>query len=127
MSKFSIAQQPEFVLEVSIPRIGGEAAPVPFTFHFLEREKFASYLDRKEAHRQEMLALIRAEASSVTEVTKRATAFQLKELKGIIKDWGFTEPYNAKNLAALVGSMASVPEAIFEAFERGYAPARLGN
>ncbi|UXY55391.1 phage tail assembly chaperone [Pseudomonas tohonis] len=127
MAKYSISQEPTFTLDVSIPRIGGEPILVPFTFHFLDRDKFAAYVDRKEAERREVFGLIKDTEATVAEVAKRSAAFQLKELKLVVKDWGFDEPYNAKNLAALVGGLAAVPDAVLAAFESGYAPARLGN
>lgn len=127
MAKYSISQEPTFTVDVTVPRIGGEPIQVPFTFHFLDRSKFADYVDRKDAERRAVFELLTDGNVSVADITKRTTAFQLQELKVVVKDWGFDEPYNAKNLAALVGGLAAVPDAVLAAFEVGYAPARLGN
>jgi hypothetical protein len=45
----------------------------------------------------------------------------------IVSSWAFTDPLNEDSVRALVDSTAGVGDAIVEAYQKAYLPARLGN
>lgn len=123
--KFSITQAPTFVGNVPVPRIGGEAVDVPFTFRYMDREALADlYSSWGERHRD--LAK-RADELKLPEYTSEQIIIQVEQIKEVVEAWGFDEPFDDLHIRALVASARSVPEAILAAYARAYDEARLGN
>lgn len=124
--KFSITQAPTFVGNVPVPRIGGEAVDVPFTFKYRDREQLAQVFELWRKRRMELFESIGAETSG-EEVARREIAFEVEQLRDVVVGWGFDEPFDDQHIEALVRSLASVPEAVVSAYAKAFHQARLGN
>lgn len=127
MAKISIQQSPVFEVEVQVPRIGGKPVAVKFQFKFLDRAQIAEFIDAELQHGKEAAEAITQEGAKLADLTERSEQFQLAQLKKIVAGWSFDDELNDQNLAALVRSTASVPDAIFAAFKESYGQARQGN
>jgi len=126
MTTFRIEPNPTFSVTVAVPRAGGEAVEVPFTFKFLNREQLAEHFDKKHEHQKALAELVQGGAN-VREVTAAAMDRQVETLQGIVTAWGFEDEFSEEALRAFVKTSAAAPEAVIRAFELGYEPARLGN
>lgn len=123
--KFSISQAPTFVGQVPIPRIGGPAVDVPFTFRYMDREALAAlYQGWGEKHRD--LAK-RSDDLKLPEYTTAQIDIQVEQIKAVVESWGFDEPFDDLHIRALVASARSVPEAVLDAYSKAFEAARLGN
>lgn len=123
--KFSISQAPTFVGNVPVPRIGGAAVDVPFTFRYMDREALATlYQGWGEKHRE--LAK-RADDLKLPEYTAAQIDIQVEQIKAVVESWGFDEPFDDLHIRALVASARSVPEAVLGAYSKAFEEARLGN
>lgn len=127
MPKISIQQSPVFDTEVQIPRIGGKPVSVKFTFRFMDRPQIAEFIDAELQHGKDSAEVITQAGATLSNLTAKSEEFQLAQLKKIIAGWGFDEEFNDDNLAALVRSTASVPDAIINAYKNSYQGAREGN
>ncbi|MEB3843536.1 phage tail assembly chaperone [Pseudomonas guariconensis] len=126
MAKISILQNPTFKADVEIPRVGDKPVKVQFVFNYLDRDKLADFTDAGLSSSKEVRELLEKDPT-VREVTAKIRDHQIEQLQTIIASWGFEEELNESNLRALVGSAASVPEAILIAYHGAYKAAREGN
>jgi len=123
--KFSISQAPAFAGAVPIPRIGGDAVSVPFTFRYLDRESLAQLYSEWGEQQRELGP--RADQLSLPEFTSAQIELQVCQIKQVVEAWGFDEPFDDVHIRALVASARTVPEAILSVYARAYEEARLGN
>lgn len=127
MAKISIQQNPTFKQEVDIPRIGGKAEKVPFTFKFLNREQLAAHHQARADHAKDLSALIQRQDATAADVAKLDAEFQFGQLKTILVGWGFDDEFNDDNIRALVNESAATADVIATAFNGAYQKAREGN
>ncbi|KFE50147.1 phage tail assembly chaperone [Pseudomonas syringae] len=127
MAKISFQQNPTFKVDVEIPRVGGSAVKVPFTFNYLNRDQLAEFTDAEIQYSKEISDLIKDEQPSVKEVSAKAEEFQFDQLKKAINSWGFSEDLTDDNLRAVIRSAVAVPIAILDAYKGAYNKAREGN
>ena len=91
--KFSISQAPAFTGAVPIPRIGGDAVNVPFTFRYLDREALAQLYSEWGEQQRELAA--RADQLSLPEFTSAQIDLQVGQIKRVVEAWGcllYTSP-----------------------------------
>lgn len=127
MAKISIQQSPVFEAEVQVPRIGGKPVAVKFQFRFLDRAQIADFIDAELQHGKDAAEAITQPGTKLSDLTAKSEEFQLEQLKKIVAGWGFDDEFSDENLAALVRSTASVPDAIINAYKNSYQGAREGN
>lgn len=129
---FKIAVNPTFKATVQIPRIGGEALPVSFTFKTMDRVELAKTFDSWKEQNLQMLkdAQEQEEAGSpmsLADWTEREMQVQAQQLKDIVVGWGFEDEFNDENIEALVATSVSVTDVIIEQYNEAYQRARSGN
>lgn len=127
MAKIRIEQAPTFTIDVEIPRVGGKTVKVPFTFAYKDREALSAFADEQIQHSKKFAEQAKGEEVTVAGLTASTIDFQVKHIAEIIVGWGFEDELNEQSIRALVGSAASVPDAILKAYQAAYADARLGN
>lgn len=129
---FKIQMNPTFKSAVKIPRIGGDALDVTFTFKVLDRRALAEMFDRwkadgvaliEEAHEAEK----EGKAFTLTEWAEREIPMQVGQVKDIVIGWGFDDEFNDENIEALLNTSISVTDAILEQYNEALQRARLGN
>jgi hypothetical protein len=129
MKSFKIAQAATFKADVTIPRVNGETVKVPFEFKYRGRkelaEMFVGWQARAKADQESLEAL--GEAATLIDGAEAQTKHQILQIQDIVSGWGFTDPLNEDSIRALVDSTAGAGEAIVEAYQTAYLPARLGN
>jgi hypothetical protein len=129
MKSFKIAQDPTFKADVVIPRVNGQTITVPFVFKYFGRKDlaamFVEWQGRAKADQEALEAL--GEAASLIDGAEAQTKHQIGQVLDIVSSWAFTDPLNEDSVRALVDSTAGVGEAIVEAYQKAYLPARLGN
>ncbi|MCE7762947.1 hypothetical protein GQL56_09870 [Pseudomonas putida] len=127
MAKIKIAQNPTFTAEVKIPRVGGDPAPVEFTFRYMDRTALAKLYDgwnqAFEAHAEKC----KAEGASLEQFTAGQVRLQAEQIKAITVSWGFDDKFTEDAILDLVTTCVGAPQAVLDAYQEAYNPARLGN
>lgn len=129
---FKVQMNPTFKGAVKIPRLGGDPLAVTFEFIALDRRKLAAVFDN---WKKENFAMIeqaqKAEEDgnpfTLAQWADLEIALQVKQIKDVVKGWGFDDEFNDENIEELVNSSISVTEAILEQYNEGYTRAREGN
>ncbi len=127
MAKISIAHNPTFKADVSIPRVGAEPVKVPFEFRYLDRPQLAALFDKWNQEREALLARVEHESLSLENSTLAETQMQAAQLKEVIVDWGFEDALGDDTLLALVQTSVSAPKAVLDRYQQCYQQTRLGN
>lgn len=127
MAKIKIAQSPTFNALVKIPRVGGEPVEVDFEFKYLDRATLAAMFDRWNAARTEYAAKVKDENLSWVDATAAEISLQVEQIKDVVSGWGFDDKFSDESIANLVSTCVGAPEAVINAYQSAYVPARLGN
>ncbi|WP_286913277.1 MULTISPECIES: phage tail assembly chaperone [unclassified Pseudomonas] len=127
MAKIKIAQNPTFTAEVKIPRVGGEPVPVEFTFRYMDRAALAKLYDgwnqAFDAHAEKC----KAEGASLEQFTAGQVQLQADQIKAVTAGWGFDDKFTDQAILDLVTTCVGAPQAVLDAYQEAYNPARLGN
>jgi len=127
MAKIKISQNPTFKAKVAIPRVGAEPVSVEFEFKYMDRLALAAHFDKWNAARDEHAKKVQEDDMSWQEATGAEIALQVGQLKDIVASWAFDEKLSDESLTALVTTCIGAPQAVLEAYQTAYQPARLGN
>ena len=127
MAKIKISQNPTFKTKVAIPRVGAEPVSVEFEFKYMDRLALAAHFDKWNAARDEHAKKVQEDGLSWQEATVTEIAIQVGQLKDIVASWAFDEKLSDESLTALVTTCIGAPQAVLEAYQSAYQPARLGN
>ncbi|QPN47391.1 phage tail assembly chaperone [Priestia aryabhattai] len=127
MAKIKIAQNPTFTAEVKIPRVGGDPVPVEFTFRYMDRTALAKLYDgwnqAFEAHTEKC----KAEGATLEQFTAGQVQLQAEQIKAVTVGWGFDDKFTGDAILDLVTTCVGAPQAVLDAYQAAYNPARLGN
>lgn len=127
MAKIKIAQNPTFIAEVKIPRVGGDPVPVEFTFRYMDRTALAKLYDgwnqAFEAHTEKC----KAEGATLEQFTAGQVQLQAEQIKAVTVGWGFDDKLTDQAILNLVTTCVGAPQAVLDAYQQAYNPARLGN
>ncbi|MEN5036893.1 phage tail assembly chaperone [Pseudomonas sp. TWI929] len=127
MAKIKIAQNPTFAAEVKIPRVGSEPVPVEFTFRYMDRTALAKLYDgwnqAFEAHAEKC----KAEGASLEQFTTGQVQLQAEQIRAVTVSWGFDDKFTDEAILDLVTTCVGAPQAVLDAYQEAYNPARLGN
>lgn len=129
---FKIQMNPTFKTAVKIPRVGGEPLSVTFEFIAMDRRSLAKVFDNWKKENIEMIEAAQAAEENgspftLEEWADREITLQVKQIKDVVKGWGFDDEFNDENIEALVNSSISVTNAILEQYNDGYTRAQQGN
>ncbi|MDF2642803.1 MULTISPECIES: phage tail assembly chaperone [Pseudomonas] len=127
MAKIKISQNPTFKAKVAIPRVGADPVSVEFEFKYMDRLALAAHFDKWNAARDEHAKKVQEDDMSWQEATGAEIALQVGQLKDIVASWAFDEKLSDESLTALVTTCIGAPQAVLEAYQTAYQPARLGN
>ncbi|WP_439851154.1 phage tail assembly chaperone [Pseudomonas syringae] len=127
MAKIKIAQNPTFKAPVLIPRIGEAAVKVDFEFKYMDRTELAEMFERWNKARAELNAKRIDDGITWQEVTASEIALQVEQIKDIVTGWSFDNKFTGEAVAELVTTCVGAPQAVIDAYQSAYAPARLGN
>lgn len=127
MAKIKIAQNPKFTALVQVPRIGGEAVPVEFTFRYMDRVTLAEMFDRWNKARDAWAKKAKEEGVSWKDATDAEIKLQADQLKDIVVGWGLDDEFSDDAILDLVRTCTGAPKAVIDAYQAAYSPARLGN
>jgi hypothetical protein len=127
MTKIKISQNPTFKAKVAIPRVGADPVSVEFEFKYMDRLALAAHFDKWNAARDEHAKKVQEDDMSWQEATGAEIALQVGQLKDIVASWAFDEKLSDESLTALVTTCIGAPQAVLEAYQTAYQPARLGN
>jgi len=127
MAKIKISQNPTFKAKVAIPRVGADPVSVEFEFKYMDRLALAAHFDKWNAARDEHAKKVQEDDMSWQEATGAEIALQVGQLKDIVASWAFDEKLSDESLTALVTTCIGAPQAVLEAYQSAYQPARLGN
>lgn len=127
MAKIKISQNPTFKAKVAIPRVGADPVSVEFEFKYMDRLALAAHFDKWNAARDEHAKKVQEDDMTWQEATGAEIALQVGQLKDIVASWAFDEKLSDESLTALVTTCIGAPQAVLEAYQTAYQPARLGN
>ncbi|MCF9000470.1 phage tail assembly chaperone [Pseudomonas syringae] len=127
MAKIKIAQNPTFKAPVMIPRIGEAAVKVDFEFKYMDRTELAEMFGRWNKARAELNAKSIEDGMSWEKVTASEIALQVEQIKEVVTGWSFDDKFTGEAVAALVTTCVGAPQAVIDAYQSAYDPARLGN
>lgn len=127
MAKIKIAQNPTFKAPVMIPRIGEAAVKVDFEFKYMDRTELAEMFGRWNKARAELSSKHTDDGITWQEVTASEIALQVEQIKEVVTGWSFDDKFNGEAVAALVTTCVGAPQAVIDAYQSAYDPARLGN
>ena len=127
MAKIRIAQNPTFKAKVAIPRVGEKPVHVDFEFKYLDRLALSALFDRWTVERNAHAAKVQAGDLSWQEATRIEIALQVSQMKDIVSGWGFDDAFSDDAMAALVTACVGASQAVIDAYQGAYQPARLGN
>ncbi|WP_024683729.1 phage tail assembly chaperone [Pseudomonas syringae] len=127
MAKIKIAQNPTFKAPVMIPRIGEAAVKVDFEFKYMDRTELAEMFGRWNKARAELNSKHTDDGITWQEVTASEIALQVEQIKDIVTGWSFDDKFTDETVAALVTTCVGAPQAVIDAYQSAYDPARLGN
>ncbi|WP_085622012.1 MULTISPECIES: phage tail assembly chaperone [unclassified Pseudomonas] len=127
MAKIKIAQNPTFTAEVKIPRVGEEPVPVEFTFRYLDRTALAKLYDGWNQASEANAEKTKAESASLEQFTAGQIQLQAEQIKAVTVGWGFDDKFTDEAIRDLVTTCVGAPQAVLDAYQEAYNPARLGN
>ncbi|MDI3371654.1 MULTISPECIES: phage tail assembly chaperone [unclassified Pseudomonas] len=127
MAKIKIAQNPTFTAEVKIPRVGGEPVPVEFTFRYLDRTALAKLYDSWNQASEDNAEKTKSENASLERFTAGQIQLQAEQIKAVTVGWGFDDRFTDEAILDLVTTCVGAPQAVLDAYQQAYNPARLGN
>lgn len=127
MPKIKIAQNPTFTTEVKIPRVGGEPVAVEFTFRYFDRTALAKLYDGWNQAAEANAEKAKAEGASLEHFTAGQVQLQAEQIKAVTVGWGFDDKFNDEAILELVTTCVGAPQAVLDAYQQAYNPARLGN
>ncbi|MBC3948354.1 phage tail assembly chaperone [Pseudomonas folii] len=127
MAKIKIAQTPTFKAKVGIPRVGADSVQVDFTFAYLNRLELSALFDKWNQARDAHAAKVKEGGMSWQEATASEIELQVSQIKEIVTDWAFEDKFDEEAITALVTTCVGAPQAVLEAYQGAYNPARLGN
>lgn len=127
MPKIKIAQNPTFTAEVKIPRVGGDPVAVDFTFRYLDRTALAKLYDSWNQASEVNAEKAKAEGASLEQFTAGQLQLQTEQIKAVTVGWGFDDKFNDEAILELVTTCVGAPQAVLDAYQEAYNPARLGN
>ena len=127
MAKIKIAQNPTFAAVVQVPRIGAEPAPVEFQLRYMDRVALSAMFDRWNKARDAWAEKAQKDGATWEEVTTGEIALQAEQLGEIVTGWDLEDEFSAKAIVDLVRTCTGAPNAVIDAYQAAYSPARLGN
>jgi hypothetical protein len=127
MAKIRISQNPTFKAKVAIPRVGGKPEEVEFEFKYMDRLALSALFDKWSSARDEHANKVKEDGVSWQEATASEIGIQVAQLRDIISGWAFDEKLSDESLTALVTTCIGAPQAVLDAYQSAYNPARLGN
>ncbi|MCH5555704.1 phage tail assembly chaperone [Pseudomonas syringae] len=127
MAKIKIAQNPTFKAPVMIPRIGEAAVKVEFEFKYMDRTELAEMFGRWNKVRAELNSKHTDDGITWQEVTASEIALQVEQIKDVVTGWSFDDKFTDEAVTALVTTCVGAPQAVIDAYQSAYDPARLGN
>lgn len=127
MAKIKIAQNPTFKAPVMIPRIGEAAVKVEFEFKYMGRTELAEMFGRWNKVRAELNSKHTDDGITWQEVTASEIALQVEQIKDVVTGWSFDDKFTDEAVTALVTTCVGAPQAVIDAYQSAYDPARLGN
>ncbi|MCD5970775.1 phage tail assembly chaperone [Pseudomonas quasicaspiana] len=127
MAKIKIAQTPTFTANVGIPRVGADPVLVEFTFAYLNRLELSALFDKWNQARDAHAAKVKEEGMSWQQATASEIELQVSQIKEIVTGWAFEDKFDDEAITALVTTCVGAPQAVLEAYQGAYNPARLGN
>lgn len=127
MAKIKIAQNPTFTAEVKIPRVGDDPVPVEFTFRYMDRNALAKLYDSWNQAAEANAEKAKAEGSTMEQFTSSQVQMQAEQIKAVTVDWGFDDKFTDEAILDLVTTCVGAPQAVLNAYQEAYNPARLGN
>lgn len=127
MAKIKIAQNPTFKAPVMIPRVGSDPVKVDFEFKYMDRAALAAMFDRWNSARDEFATKTKEDGLAWAEATAGEIALQVSQIKDITTGWGFDDKFTDEAITSLVSTCIGAPQAVIDAYQSAYAPARLGN
>lgn len=127
MAKVKIAQNPTFIAPVEIPRIGCAPVKVDFEFKYMDRETLADTFDKWNKARTALAESVSDGDRSLQHITAAEIALQVEQIKDLVVGWAFEDAFSEASITALVSTCVAAPQAVIDAYQAAYAPARLGN
>jgi hypothetical protein len=127
MAKIKIAQTPTFKGKVGIPRVGGKPEEVDFTFIYMDRLALSALFDKWNKLRDEHALKVKEESMTWQEATASEIELQVSQVKDIVSGWGFDDKFTDEAITALVTTCIGAPQAVLDAYQGAYNPARMGN
>jgi hypothetical protein len=129
MASFKIAQNPTFKADVEIPRVNGETIKVPFVFKYRGRKDLAAlFVGWQESAKAEQEALqAKGDAVTLAEITESQMSRQVAQVQELVESWGFDDELSEDNIRALVDTSSGAGDAIVDAYQKAFVPARKGN
>lgn len=127
MAKIKIAQNPTFKAPVMVPRIGEAPVKVEFEFKYMDRNALAEMFQRWNMDRAGLNSKRIDDGITWQEVTASEIALQVNQIKDVVTGWAFDDKFTAEAVAALVTTCVGAPQAVIDAYQSAYDPARLGN
>ncbi|MEO8641843.1 phage tail assembly chaperone [Pseudomonas sp.] len=129
MASFKIAQNATFKAEVEIPRVGGIFIKVPFEFKYRDRKDLAALFAgwQKKAKEDQDAFMSKADDLTLIDITDTHIERQIEQVQELVVGWGFDDKLSPESIRALVETSAGAGDAIVEAYQKAFAPARQGN
>ncbi|WP_046489941.1 phage tail assembly chaperone [Pseudomonas veronii] len=129
MAKFKIAQNPTFGADVDIPRAGGTTIKVPFEFKYRDRKELAVLFAGWQESVKEDQERFKAKGDELTliEITDSHIERQVEQVTQLVASWGFDDKLSHETIRALVETSAGAGDAIVDAYQKAFVPARRGN
>lgn len=127
MAKIKIAQNPTFSAKVMIPRVGSDPVSVDFQFRYLDRTELAKLYDSWNQAAEENAEKAKAEGASLEQFTAGQLKLQAEQIKAVTVGWAFDDKFTDEAILDLVKTCVGAPQAVLDAYQEAYNPARLGN
>lgn len=128
-NKFKIAQDATFKKVVDIPRVGGTFIQVEFEFKYRGRKElatlFASWQERVKSDQARFEA--QGESLTLIDITDAHIDRQIEQVTELVASWEFSSKVSPESIRELVETSAGAADAIVDAYQKAYVPARLGN
>lgn len=129
MASFKIAPNPTFNVDVEIPRVNGETMKVPFEFKYRGRKELSELFSgwQKGAKAEQAMLEAKGDAVTLAEITESQMARQVEQVQALVASWGFDDELSEENIRALVDTSSGAGNAIVDAYQAAFVPARKGN
>ncbi|WP_445672925.1 phage tail assembly chaperone [Pseudomonas inefficax] len=106
---------------------GQRAGGGEFTFRYFDRTALAKIYDgwnqAFEAHAEKC----KAEGASLEQFTSGQVQLQADQIKAVTAGWGFDDKFTDQAILDLVITCVGAPQAVLDAYQNAYSPARVGN